>query len=794
MTILPVMFCLGFFSVLAQVMFTREAIVVFLGNELSIGVILGIWLTGVSLGAVCWLGLRRLVSAPANLDRLLVGLLLLLAVVFPLEVHALRLGRAWLAVPVGEYVSLWKLVRSAALAFLPVCFVVGMLFPGACERLARSNAGRLAAWPVSPVYAAEALGAAVGGAGLTYVLLPAMISYRIVFLGSALCVLAAVWLAPSGAPRRFVGIVLVVLLAFVARPGPIRQLEASSTEARWRASGVLPAPGSPAALRVRLMASADSVYQNLAVIENEGQMTVYGNGQVLFDFPDPAASEQKIHFIMAQKPRARRVLLIGGNPVSDIPELLKYPSVRRLVHVEFDPAIGELVQPLAGAEWPRSDEPGRLLRVAEDGYRYVKNCPERFDVVIAAAPQPTTAAANRFYTIEFYRVVRRILAPDGFVHAAVAGSERLESETASLGASVYGSLTAVFPVVRVTAGTENQFFAGSERAGLTFDPQALAARSREAGVETGHFKPEYFLRADEIAPDDTESVKRKFAESRSRANTNLRPIAYFQNLVLWSRYSGSGVEAFLLGLERLKARRVAAFLFSCVIVCLAAGLALGRAGAGKGRGGRSWVRAVTFAAVGATGFAGMAMEVIFIFSFQCLYGCVYTLMGLIVGLFMVGLVLGALSGRRLAARGSGRAWGAMAALESLLVLLPLAVPWLIRWAADAEASRFAAGVAGAGMYAAIAATGWLVGAQFQVSNRLFLGDKGGAAGVSAAITSFADCLGSAAGCLLAGAVLVPVLGIAAACAAVSAVKATSLLCVGACALASGPLASRSVGD
>jgi len=55
--ILAIMFfVLGGFAVTAQAIFLREFLVVFLGNELSLGLILSTWLLGVAFGA--WIGTR----------------------------------------------------------------------------------------------------------------------------------------------------------------------------------------------------------------------------------------------------------------------------------------------------------------------------------------------------------------------------------------------------------------------------------------------------------------------------------------------------------------------------------------------------------------------------------------------------------------------------------------------------------------------------------------------------------------------------------------------------------------
>jgi len=141
-------------------------------------------------------------------------------------------------------------------------------------------------------------------------------------------------------------------------------LEGRGLRLRWESFGILAHGGQASGGAARLIEAHDSRYQNLALMEAEGQKAVYGNGQVMFVFPDKIVAEQKINFIMAQKPSARKILFIGGNPVNDIPELLKYP-LEKLVHVELDALIGQMLGAHAGA-----DPDGLSVFCKNDGIRF----------------------------------------------------------------------------------------------------------------------------------------------------------------------------------------------------------------------------------------------------------------------------------------------------------------------------------------------------------------------------------------------------------------------------------------
>jgi len=798
--ILAAMFCIGIFSVLAQVTFMREMLVVFYGNELSIGTILACWLLGIGAGASSTRLFRRRLPDAGRIQWLLSGVLLLLSVALPAQVYAVRTLRLLLNVPAGEYVSFGAILLSSFLVFLPSCLGTGLFFPLACEALVRGTTdpaeGRHemagGAGAVSLVYTFEAAGSMIGGIALTYILLPVMTPGQVVLLAVCVAGIGAAFVVPRGRGVAPMSARVVVLLwavlagtAALTYPAVVASGEQHAIAARWRAFGVLrDAAGEAGGIPVaRLVRSDNTIYQNLAITESEEQYALYGNGQVMFVFPDPIGYEHDIHFIMAQRPDAKRVLLIGGNPVGDIPELLKYP-LERLVYVEIDPGIGRMIREVVPGEYAGVFADERLEYVPQDGPRFVRECRDRFDVVLVNAPGPVTAAANRFYTIEFFRNISRILDDKGFMYTSVTSSARLQSEALDVGASVYATLKAVFPVVLVTAETTNRFFAGGRGAGLTFEREVLFNRSAGSGIRTRFFAPQYFLGADEISPDKTAYVTGRFSEAEVPLNTNLKPVTYFYNLVLWSRFSGSRMEQVLGKARSFDSRHAVLGFLAAGCLCLVVGAlvracrrrsARGREAGGDAAGG-SWSRLMIGVLIATTGFCGIALEIILIFVFQGLYGYVYTRIGLIVAMFMLGLVAGAPSGRMLAHRGQRFALFCMAGVELLLLGFALCVPMLAALeAVPANISRFSA-LAEPVTYLAVCVVGWAVGAEFPLGNRLFC-DAGGRAGVAAAVTDASDHVGAAIGALVVGVLLVPVFGMASSCTLLAALKGAGLLCL-----------------
>lgn len=759
------MFLVGAFAALAQVVFVRETMVAFFGNELTIGVVLAGWLIGIGLGSLSAKLLMRFIARAESRRRILVSLLLVSAALLPVQIHVIRILRLLLDVPPGEYASLGVICWSSLAVFLPTCFTVGVFFPVACE-VAAADRSAEHSLVVGRLYALESLGSMAGGVALTFALLPFLDPFAVILLGQIVLAISAMLLLRS----MFGRIVLVLLVASLAVggfawPGWAGRVEQAAVFKRWEAFGAIGRQVSRGSPPIRLVASMDTRYQNLAVTESDGQYNLFGNGRIYFSFPDPQGYEHSIHFVMAQNPAAKRVLLIGGNPVGDIPELLKYP-LERLVHVELDPGVGKIVSGVAPAEYAAVMADRRVARITDDAPRYVKQCGEKFDAILVNAPDPGTAAANRFFTLEFFRDLRRILDSRGFVYTAVSSSERLQGEAIDLGASIYKSIKAVFPVVFVTAEARNRFVAGGPESGLTFDRDTLFRCSKEAGIAAKYFRPVYFLGADEIAADKTKGVIEKFEASAAPVNTGQRPVACFYNLQLWLKFSGSGGETIFRLVRDVRPGVLAGGMLVCGVLGLAAGMFAGR----RGDGGLAWSRIAILGVILTVGFTGMALEMALIFMFQGMFGYVYAKMGLMFAAFMLGLALGGRAGGRLASGGGRPALLLLMGMEVLVMLLALGV----------AAGGTAAGAAGWQellIYAAVVAGGWAVGVEFMLATRLFRA-AGGTGESAVAVVNSADLVGAAIGSAVVGVFAVPVLGIVSTCLLLAVMKLAALLWLG----------------
>ena len=134
--------------------------------------------------------------------------------------------------------------------------------------------------------------------------------------------------------------------------------------------------------------------------------------------------EALVHPAFARGPRAR-VLLLGGGDGLALREVLGYPAVRSVTVLAPDPGVVELARTDAVLRRMNGDafaDP-RVRVVAGDAFDRLRNRragAPRYDVVLVDLPPPGGAGTARCHSEEFHGLLARVLAPGGrlAVHTA----------------------------------------------------------------------------------------------------------------------------------------------------------------------------------------------------------------------------------------------------------------------------------------------------------------------------------------------------------------------------------------
>ncbi|MGB2651210.1 MAG: hypothetical protein WBD00_03285, partial [Candidatus Omnitrophota bacterium] len=612
-TIILSMVLAGASAMVSQIVFMREFLVVFYGNEVSIGLILASWLIWGAFGSA-FLGrysdrIQRRVGVFAACQ-------LALSFIFPLTLLAARAAKNFMGITTGEIIGYPPMMLSTFIVLCLPCMTMGFMFSMAC-RIYRDLTDS-SEESIARVYVMEAVGALLGGLLASYFMIRYMSAATILLILSLLNLSASFLMQrhlKTIKGKKIIAAFTVLLVVF----GTVALLFGGGSRFRdfslrqlWTGFEVL--------------GSKNSIYGNITVTERGEQRSFYENGLHLYTVPDQLSAEESVHYALLQVESPEKVLLIGGGVGGLLEELLKYP-LKRIDYVELDSTIITMAKKYLQNKDSKVLNDPEVKIINEDGRFFVKKKPDMYDCVIIGLGDPYTAQINRFYTVEFFRELKNILNETGVASFALTSSENyLSEELREYLRSIYLSALKVFPEVLVIPG-DTAYFILSEKAPLTYDTDILAERMRGRGINAIYVQ-DYYLRS-KLSEERMEYITSEIGRGGDvRVNRDFRPVSYYYATVFWGTQFDSPVFRKILHAVKPENVWLSACLF-CIAILIFGFFS------GKRLGKRTALLAIM-----TTGFAEIIFQITAILSFQVIYGFVFYKLGIIVTSFMVGLALG----------------------------------------------------------------------------------------------------------------------------------------------------------
>ncbi|MFM9550971.1 MULTISPECIES: polyamine aminopropyltransferase [Streptomyces] len=175
-----------------------------------------------------------------------------------------------------------------------------------------------------------------------------------------------------------------------------------------------------------------------------------------------------VHPAMAAGPHAR-VLVLGGGDGLAAREVLRHDGVRHVDIVEIDPGVVRLARtdPALSALNQHAYADDRVHVHTEDSFGWLRGArpTERYDVVVSDLPDPGITASTKLYSQEFYGLAREVLAADGrmVVHAGPVASRQQVFWTVDATVRAAGLRTTPYGVTAADPG----FVTGPDRTAHT---------------------------------------------------------------------------------------------------------------------------------------------------------------------------------------------------------------------------------------------------------------------------------------------------------------------------------------
>lgn len=618
----------GLAAGLAQVVLFRELLVVATGTELVIGLVLAVWLAGAAAGSwwadrgapnpialarrgwrLAWLGAPALGFGVLALRAARPALFVLpnaVAGLFPPQSKLAYFFSRVVAVQVGEALGLGHILFLAATAILPAAALCGAQFVTGARLLGRRWAG--------VAYALDALGHLAGGVALALAVTTVVDALVVAAASAPLYAAVAYALLPQprqGAlPWALGGAVGLVIVLSILSP--------ASRPWRWPQQTVIEEKAS--------------VYGLVTVARQAGGGAYFfENGIPSGESPPTPHMEVLVNFALAQVPKPKKVLLVGGGVSGGVAEVLKH-NPERVDYLEFDPVFLGLGRKWAAQADKKALTDPRVHAAAIDPRIFLRQGNRGYDAIIVALPAPTTALLNRFFTHEWFAQCRRALTPGGVVayclpYSQVYRSKAMEMLDATVVAATRSGMAQ--EEVVYLAGEELVVVGAAGNRALLASPDAVTTRLAQRGIDAPYLQAYVW---DWMDPQNLAQARDMLAGPRAADNSDLRPIGALLGTVYWLAQVTPTAAAVVMPLLKLSGTAAASLALVLALPAL-----VGLAGMAVGRRAGSAALSLMFAG----GMTGMAHETALLMLLQTRHGYVYGLVGVLVGAFMLGVALAA---------------------------------------------------------------------------------------------------------------------------------------------------------
>jgi spermidine synthase len=455
---------------------------------------------------------------------------------------------------------------------------------------------------------------------------------------------------------------------------------------------------------------------------------------------------------------------LSGGAGGVINEALRHPSVEAISYAELDPLLidlfGKFPTPLTESEL--NDRRVSVEHV--DGRLLLKTTGNKYDLILVGITEPADLQANRFFTKEFFALVRERLNEGGILVLGLPGSMTyLPEELRDLNSSIFHTLQSVFPQVRAIPGNgTNLLLVSDSREVVALDRTKIVERLKQRNIKADVMVPWYI---EQKLHYGWQGWFSDFIEGGSRRiNSDFNPIGVFYSVSHWNAVHAPSLRWLFRQFERISLWTlvpplVILPLLYCIIRAKNAG----------------FFRAGIPLSIFTTGFAGMILSLVLIFAFQSIYGYAFSWIGLLVASFMAGAACGAMLVAVFLDR-IGNHFGLYTGIELAIICFSVGCPFIILGAYAYLGTPATFAWFRLLFLAVLFSSGFLIGSQFPVANKLYLGSSTSLT-KTAGLLYASDLLGGWFGGVAGAVVLLPVLGLVGTCIVVALLKLASFIVI-----------------
>ena len=435
----------GISSIAVQLLTIREFITQFHGSEITISLVLFVWLFLNGIGS---LGAKVFKISRVNTYIFFI----LIIALWPLpQLVIIRHFRDALLLH-GASPGFYQIFFYIALTTAPYCLLVGFILPSALSLLKQDyhdfSSGEL--------YITDNMGDITGGVVFSFFLVYWMNPFKIIAVTSGLLLLTALLLLIKARRNNFAVIFVMAVIFLFFYYAMNSQAEKDTLNKQYGNISIY----------------NESPFGRIVITKEEDQHTFWESGIPLYSDSDITGNEEKIHYALCQLDgEVGDILLISGGLGETLSEINKYRPAN-IDYVELDPSITDL-----------AIDAGLLKKIPNlniinsDGRVYLKETEKKYDAIIMDLPEPDTFQLNRFFTTEFFSISKERLNDNGILSFGMEYYGNYISDiTRKKLSSIYNSVNQYFENVIIIPGGDAYFLCSNSEV-YTDIPERLREKS-----------------------------------------------------------------------------------------------------------------------------------------------------------------------------------------------------------------------------------------------------------------------------------------------------------------------------
>lgn len=566
---------LGIVSSIFQIVALREFAFSIAKHELSLLTAIGAWLLFGSLGS---LTARKKLIIPFNI------LPIIFSLAFVVSISGSHLVKSLVNITYYEEVSLGFALGFGFILLGVLSFFCGYGF--SCFSRIYTEQKTYSAKTTVRFFIWEAIGFFIGGIIFTFGL--SAYSNPLFFVLLPVLFLLAMDIKPYKKVISFLMIIILGLFSIFTFEKILKK--------EFLGANILIKKGTP--------------YGPIFLAESFGALSLYQHGSLVASSADVSWYEEFIHSTFSSSRKIDKVLLIGPYTQGLLKEVLKY-RLTRLDCVDRNTFFKDIAKDL------KTDNNGINFIVA-DPRLYLENTPFKYDCIIMNMPPPSNLSLNRFFTLEFFQIVKNKLDKNGIFSFYIPSKrDILSPRILDFNSCILNTLDRAFKN-RLFLPADSMIILTTNDEKIT--PDSLLENFNHLKIKTDYFTIYHLKEMLDVS-------RREYVESMVNKSIKINSDFYPQGFLYYSLLEQA---KFYPGLK-ISLEKARPIIIGFFILVFLGSFFLSRL---------SKVWSILFK-VTIIGFSSIGVTSAIFVLFQVYFGTLYWKVGILTGLFMIGLSSGA---------------------------------------------------------------------------------------------------------------------------------------------------------